>query len=297
MSSYFICPFFHAGVQFATNVGAPLSNGLIHTYQAGTTNAFSTWTSNTGAANNPNPIVLDSTGRLTQEIWLQYGQPMKFIVTDAFNNQIGPTLDNISGVNDTSESFNQVVVINSVSSSDTSNAASANAVKWAYNEGSLAYSAANAATTLAGQAYTAANNAANAGVSFYSNNVLVHTGNQLNFANSNSANFRVTLANTEVTVTLAGNSAAQNVSANGYTYLPGDLILQWGLAGPSPGGGGGAGAAPVTFPIPFPNQCLSVTAIPSGVDATLFVSAVVATGFTISNGTTGAFSYWMAIGH
>ncbi len=170
MSNYFICPFFHAGVQFTTNVGAPLANGRIYTYQAGTTNAFSTWTSNTGAANNPNPIILDFTGRLTQEIWLQYAQPYKFIVTDSSNNPVGPPLDNISGVNDTSESFNQVIVINSVSSSDTSNAASANAVKWAYNEANLAYTAANNAGNLASQAYTAANNAANAGVSFYSNN-------------------------------------------------------------------------------------------------------------------------------
>ncbi len=292
MSNYFICPFFHAGVQFTTNVGAPLANGRIYTYQAGTTNAFSTWTSNTGAANNPNPIILDFTGRLTQEIWLQYAQPYKFIVTDSSNNPVGPPLDNISGVNDTSESFNQVIVINSVSSSDTSNAASANAVKWAYNEANLAYTAANNAGNLASQAYTAANNAANAGVSFYSNNHLIHTGNQLNFNNTSTANISVT-SNTggEVNVSIVANGAASSIASNGYGWLPSGQLLQYGSFNCI------NGSVAVNFPTAFPNNVFAITVewAYSSPDAG-FVSSSNTSAFIYTNGN-GGLCYFMAVGN
>jgi len=51
------------GQQWFTNAGVPLSGGKINTYAAGTTTPIATYTDNTGATPNANPIILDSTGR------------------------------------------------------------------------------------------------------------------------------------------------------------------------------------------------------------------------------------------
>jgi hypothetical protein len=85
--------------QWFTNAGIILSGGKINTYLAGTTTPTATYTDNTGNTPNPNPIILDSSGRVPQEIWLPTGQSYKFVVTDSNNNPIG-TYDNISGLND-----------------------------------------------------------------------------------------------------------------------------------------------------------------------------------------------------
>jgi hypothetical protein len=98
MSAY-LAPGFGAGAQFFTNAGVVLSGGNLYTYQAGTTTPCATWTSSTQSVANANPIVLDSSGRSTNEIWLQGGQVYKFILKDASGNTLG-TWDNVAGVND-----------------------------------------------------------------------------------------------------------------------------------------------------------------------------------------------------
>ena len=52
------------GAQFLDNNGAILSGGLIYTYTAGTTTPLTTYTTNLGTVAQPNPIVLDSAGRI-----------------------------------------------------------------------------------------------------------------------------------------------------------------------------------------------------------------------------------------
>lgn len=51
-----------------TNSGAPLSGGLLYTYEAGTTTPLATYTTRAGNVANPNPVVLDSAGRAS--VWL-----------------------------------------------------------------------------------------------------------------------------------------------------------------------------------------------------------------------------------
>jgi hypothetical protein len=59
------------GWQFFDNNGAPLAGGLIYTYAAGTTTPKETYTTSAGTIAHPNPIVLNSAGRVPGgEIWL-----------------------------------------------------------------------------------------------------------------------------------------------------------------------------------------------------------------------------------
>jgi hypothetical protein len=88
------------GTQFFTSAGLPLSGGKINTYLAGTTTPQSTFTDNTGVTPNANPIILDSAGRYSNQIWMTAGISYKFVLTDS-NNNIILTEDNLSGVNDT----------------------------------------------------------------------------------------------------------------------------------------------------------------------------------------------------
>ena len=84
-----------AGAQFLDNNGNILSGGLIYTYNAGTTTPLATYTSNLGTVAQPNPIVLDSSGRIPSgELWLTTGFGYKFVTKDANNVLIG-TYDNI----------------------------------------------------------------------------------------------------------------------------------------------------------------------------------------------------------
>ena len=88
-----------AGWQFFNNNGIALSGGLLYTYAAGTTTPLTTYTNNLANVANANPIVLNSSGRLSNEIWLTQGLSYKFVLEDASNVLIG-TYDNIFGAND-----------------------------------------------------------------------------------------------------------------------------------------------------------------------------------------------------
>jgi len=88
-----------AGAQFFDDSGVPLAGGLLYTYAAGTATAAVTYTSNTGVTANSNPIVLDSAGRVVEEIWLTTGSTYKFILKDSTFVQIW-SKDNIPGAND-----------------------------------------------------------------------------------------------------------------------------------------------------------------------------------------------------
>lgn len=88
-----------AGWQFFDNSGNVLSGGKIYTYSAGTTTPATTYTSNTGLTANTNPIILNSAGRVEEEIWLTTGNNYKFILKTSTDVLIG-TYDNIRGVND-----------------------------------------------------------------------------------------------------------------------------------------------------------------------------------------------------
>ena len=82
-----------SGSQFFDNSGVPLSGGLIYTYTAGGTTPLVTYTSSTGLTAHPNPIVLDSAGRVN-EIWIAEGTSYKFVIKSSDNVLIG-TFDNL----------------------------------------------------------------------------------------------------------------------------------------------------------------------------------------------------------
>jgi microcystin-dependent protein len=85
------------GFQFFTTTGQPLAGGLIYTYQAGSSTPLATYTDNTGATANANPIVLGTDGRPTNEIWLTYGFNYKFVLKDSGGTTI-QTYDNLYGI-------------------------------------------------------------------------------------------------------------------------------------------------------------------------------------------------------
>jgi hypothetical protein len=101
MTTVNLSAFAGAGAQFFSNTGVPLAGGLLYTYAAGTTTSQATYTTNSGSIANANPIVLDSTGRVTNEIWLIAGDTYKFVLQDSTGSQIG-SWDNIPGINDLS---------------------------------------------------------------------------------------------------------------------------------------------------------------------------------------------------
>jgi microcystin-dependent protein len=77
-----------AGSQFFDNSGVPLAGGLIYTYLAGTTTPLVSYTSSTGLTAHPNPIVLDSAGRIN-EVWVAEGTNCKFVLKTSTNVLIG----------------------------------------------------------------------------------------------------------------------------------------------------------------------------------------------------------------
>jgi len=100
MTTYFLSPI-STIFQYFTDVGIVLSGGKINTYLAGTSTPTPTWTDSTGNTQNSNPIILNSSGRLNNvQIWQQSRVPIKVVITDSNNNQIGPTFDQISGIGD-----------------------------------------------------------------------------------------------------------------------------------------------------------------------------------------------------
>jgi hypothetical protein len=97
----YLSAFAGAGAQFFTDDNEVLSGGKIYTYAAGTTTPQNTFTSVTGLSANPNPIVLNSAGRLPEDMWLSEGVKYRFVLTDSNDVQIGE-YDDIAGVNDIS---------------------------------------------------------------------------------------------------------------------------------------------------------------------------------------------------
>ena len=94
-----LSPLAGAGWQLFDNNGIPLAGGKLESYLAGTTTPAVTYTTSAGSSANINPIILDSAGRVSEEIWLTSGVVYKFILRDT-NNVLIWTKDNISGIND-----------------------------------------------------------------------------------------------------------------------------------------------------------------------------------------------------
>jgi hypothetical protein len=90
------------------------------------------------------------------------------------------------------------------------------------------------------------------------------------------------------------NNFTNSKASSGYTYLPNDLILQWGLQNESSIG---------TFPVAFPNACFSLIA--TGNTNAFLADGSVTTSYIVSNSQfyvrlgsdNGTLLYWIAIGY
>lgn len=80
--------------QFFSPTGAPLANGTVTVYLAGTTTPTNTWQNQSLSTLNTNPIQLDSRGEAT--VWLDSALTYKFVLANAGGAQQW-TVDNISG--------------------------------------------------------------------------------------------------------------------------------------------------------------------------------------------------------
>lgn len=89
-------------LQALSDSGAVLAGGKIHTYVAGTTTNQSTYKQQGLSVAHANPIVLDSAGRLPDPVWATAGETFKLVFKTSADVQIGPTWDNVAGINDTS---------------------------------------------------------------------------------------------------------------------------------------------------------------------------------------------------
>jgi hypothetical protein len=117
MANLYLCPL-STVLQAFTDTGIPLSGCLMWTYLAGTTTPTSTWTDSTGVTPNSNPIQFNSAGRLPNvTVWQAGGVPIKIlfstnagtVLVPVFGSQIGPTFDQISGINDPTNTLANLV--------------------------------------------------------------------------------------------------------------------------------------------------------------------------------------------
>jgi len=99
-----LSPVFNETQYFDEN-GFPLANGQIYTYEGGGSTPAETYTSIYGDTANPNPIVLDASGRSPTAIWLINGNEYNFVLTkedgttvlSSTDNVIAPQVSNITG--------------------------------------------------------------------------------------------------------------------------------------------------------------------------------------------------------
>jgi hypothetical protein len=90
--------------------GEPLTGGFIYVYLAGSSTPAATTSDKAGGVPNAYPIVLDTLGLNEQgAVWLTGGASYKFVIKDAAGATLR-TIDNVSGINDTSVSVDQWVV-------------------------------------------------------------------------------------------------------------------------------------------------------------------------------------------
>jgi hypothetical protein len=83
--------------QFFSNDGLPLAGGKLQTFQAGSTTPLATYTDSSGLIANTNPIILGTSGRPPETIWLSDGFFYKFVLSDA-NDVVVQTYDNLYGI-------------------------------------------------------------------------------------------------------------------------------------------------------------------------------------------------------
>ena len=109
-----ISPLFN-NPQYFDNQGNPLSGGLIYQYEAGSFTVEATTYSNAaGTMPNPNPIVLDSSGRAPTEVYLTNGTSYNLVLKMPDGTTILTYSDNVVGVQPVSAGVAGINVWNTV---------------------------------------------------------------------------------------------------------------------------------------------------------------------------------------
>ena len=97
MTAVTLSPIYNAYQGFDPN-GVPLAGGQLFTYEAGSFSILQTTYSDfAGAIPNSNPIILDSSGRIDTEIWLDSSLQYNFVLEDSSGNTLADT-DNVGGI-------------------------------------------------------------------------------------------------------------------------------------------------------------------------------------------------------
>lgn len=202
----YLSAFAGAGAQFFTDDGEVLSGGKIYTYAAGTTTPQTTYTSVSGLYPNPNPIILDSGGRLPEDMWLPQGGVYRFVLTDANDVQIR-AYDNVPGINDFATG----------------------SVPWANVTGRpttvAGYGITNALTTTAAAAtYAPISSPTFIGTPLIPDNATVSTAYAAGYRdapqNSHTANYQLVLADRGKSILMNGSSLTLTIPANSAVAFP-----------------------------------------------------------------------------
>lgn len=98
MTTVFLSPVW-VGEQFFDNNGLPLNGGKIFTYEAGSFSVQqNSWTTIVADVLNSNPMVLDSSGRLVTDIWLDSTLAYNLVLTLPDGVTVLKNVDNVTGV-------------------------------------------------------------------------------------------------------------------------------------------------------------------------------------------------------
>ena len=208
----YLSAFAGAGAQFFTDNGSVLSGGKIYTYVAGTTTPQNTYTSVTGSTANSNPIILDSGGRLPEDMWLSEGVKYRFVLTDSNDVQIGE-YDDIAGINDISTE----------------------SVAWSTITGTpttlLGYGITNGlTTTVAAATYAPIASPTFTGTPLIPDNDTVNTNYAVGYREapqvSKTANYQLVLADRGKSILMNGTSLTLTIPANSAVAFPiGTVII------------------------------------------------------------------------
>lgn len=207
----YLSAFAGAGAQFFTDDGSVLSGGKIFTYAAGTTTPIATYTSSSGSTANPNPIILDSGGRLPEDMWLTEDQTYRFVLTDSADVQIG-AYDNIAGINDGSLLS---VPFSSITGKPTTLAG------YGITDGITASTAAATYAPIASPTFT--------GTPQTPDNAATSTNWAVGYReapqNSQTGNYTLVLADRGKSVVMNGTSLTLTIPANGTVAFPIGTVL------------------------------------------------------------------------
>jgi hypothetical protein len=286
------------GDQFYTANGDLNIAGNVYTYSEGSLTPCNTYTDVTGTVLNPNPIQINVDGVLDTEIWTIPGTNTRVRIMDSANNLL-QDLDNIPGVPFV-PALVQVNVIDSIFSTDTANASSANATNFVYKIANAAYTQANTDANAISNLISNVTSLSTNTIHVLSGNVTVNVGNTINFQNTAFANIAVTpFGNNAVNVAIFANGSVGSNTTNGSVTI-GGTIIQWAFY--THNVAGDAGPFTDDFPAAFPNGCLSLMLQTQGGPgaAALVVSSFTAAAFTWYTDHGEADStgqYVLAIGH